>query len=193
MEKKCFKCLQIKDLTDYYKHSKMADGHLGKCKECTRKDVSERLCVKMKDPLFVQEERRRSRGKNIRIRRIKKDPTTPPEVSLRYRARYPEKYLAAKAARKIEKIVGHHLHHWSYNEIHWLDLIVLKSQDHPLVHAYMTYDQERMMYRVSCNLEGFEFGELLYTRHIHEKFIESCIAKFKDTHARPLIYKGKQK
>ena len=33
--KKCFKCYQVKPIKDYYKHPKMADGHLNKCKACT--------------------------------------------------------------------------------------------------------------------------------------------------------------
>lgn len=32
-EKKCFKCSNVKPLTDFYKHKEMPDGHVNKCKE----------------------------------------------------------------------------------------------------------------------------------------------------------------
>ena len=42
-EKKCFKCDNILPLDMFYKHSGMTDGHLNKCKICTKNDEHQKV------------------------------------------------------------------------------------------------------------------------------------------------------
>lgn len=37
--KVCFKCGIKKEMKEFYKHKAMSDGHLNKCKQCTKRDV----------------------------------------------------------------------------------------------------------------------------------------------------------
>jgi hypothetical protein len=39
ISKVCFKCNELKNIDQFYKHKAMLDGHLNKCKDCTKKDV----------------------------------------------------------------------------------------------------------------------------------------------------------
>jgi hypothetical protein len=76
--KTCFKCGAEKPYSEFYKHSKMADGHLGKCKSCAKSDV--KLHRKENDSVREYD---RGRGNRQSAEDLRK-----------YRAANPKKYKA---------------------------------------------------------------------------------------------------
>lgn len=159
-KKRCIICEAELPIGEFYKHPKMGDGHLNKCKSCCKKQSNDNYHKKMSDSLFVESERIRSRVKN---NTINKDRIN------KYFSKYPEKEVAKSRSRNIKVGNGMEKHHWSYNKCHHKDVIVLSVDLHKKVHRFIIYDQERMMYRRVDN------NELLDTRESHIEYIISCV------------------
>ena len=145
----CFKCKKALPLSDFYVHRMMANGHLGKCKDCTKADTKKRTDALLSDPVWVEKEKRRQREKERRLKHLRKPPTSASRSASRsrYKKLYPEKYISKCLSRKLSHAKGFNNHHWSYNPEHAKDVISLTVIQHALVHRCMVYDQERMMYR----------------------------------------------
>ena len=56
-----FKCKL--SILEFYSHKKMPDGHLNKCKECTKKDVRKRENELKNDHEWIEKERERNISK----------------------------------------------------------------------------------------------------------------------------------
>ncbi len=174
-EKKCFKCEVILPISNFYKHKQMSDGHLNKCKKCTKNDVKINEDKLKKDPFWVLSEKKRHRDKYYRLQYKglwKQTSENKRKTIKKYNQKFPEKYLAYKYGELfLTKKQDFNLHHWSYNQEDWLDVIELTIKDHNFLHRYITYDQERMMYR---GLDGI----LLDSKDKHLKYFEFCKNKY---------------
>lgn len=167
--KVCFKCLEDKPLSEFYVHKQMSDGHLGKCKICTKKDSRINELRLISTPEGLEKERARHRDKYYRLEyKEKHKPTAEKkkEIMSRYKAKYPEKYKAKCIScdlRPIEK--GNELHHWNYNILFAKDVIELSVEDHNKAHRLLEYDKELFFYKDPT-------GYLLDTKEKHIAFLE---------------------
>jgi len=128
-------------LEEFYEHPAMADGRVGKCKTCQKRQANERRLRLEQDPEWMAKEAARHRAKAERFRQegratvLSKEERR--EVTRRYRAANPEKARAhgilghALKAGKLTKspcekcgtTVGVHAHHDDYTkpmEVRWL-------------------------------------------------------------------------
>jgi hypothetical protein len=166
--KECFKCGNSQPLSEFYKHAQMADGHLNKCKTCAKKDVASNIEKRKEDPEWVFNERERGRLKAAReLREGKRGPGSGRKKSPK---RWIDQELKVEAARVARRDVscpkGKSRHHWSYNQEHWSDVILLNLKDHAKIHRYTVYDSEHKQYRTvhGVLLDSRELAEAYYKK-----------------------------
>jgi len=137
--KQCFKCKKWQDLDCFYKHPQMKDGHLGKCKECAKKDVLEHRIANIERIRDYDKERNQlPHRKQGRKDYAQAHPDIIAKCHKKYRRKYPTKYLAKtllnnavrdKRLKKPDKcsecgrkcrIHGHHEDYYKPLEVIWL-------------------------------------------------------------------------
>lgn len=89
-EKTCFKCQRTLPLDEFYRHQRMGDGHLNKCKECTKKDVANNYVARR--PQISEYEHERNQDPERRARKM--------EYQRQNRARNPLKFHARQAVAR---------------------------------------------------------------------------------------------
>jgi hypothetical protein len=77
--KTCILCQQSKPLNEYYKHPQMADGYLGRCKECHKTEIHKNYLRRLADPVWREKELDRQREKARRHRAEGRKPDADAE------------------------------------------------------------------------------------------------------------------
>lgn len=140
--KVCFKCNENKELTKFYKHKNMLDGHLNKCKDCTKKDAI--LHYSKNKEYYKEYDRCRGMLPNrVESRRIYSQTEEGKEKHRKAKKKWTESNIVKKAASTIignalrsgkiikpelceiceikhERIHGHHDDYAYPMEVRWL-------------------------------------------------------------------------
>jgi hypothetical protein len=128
IKKQCFKCGRYKDVDSFYQHVRMADGHLGKCKSCTKKDVNDRYY----NPEFREKIKEYERKRYQTPHRKAKALQYQRQARLTFRGKNLARSAVARAIKtgKITrqpceicgdiKSQAHHTDYRKYYEVKWL-------------------------------------------------------------------------
>ena len=163
----CFRCGIEKPLKDFYKHPKMGDGHLGKCKGCTKSDSKKKYYEKSEDAEWVEAERVRGREKYHRLNY--KDRQEELNISKVWKSN--SKYKSLANSLGLRGVKGIELHHWSYNEEHLEDVIKMDIKHHRRLHSHLFLDINKRIFKdVDGNYLNTKEKHLAYINKLGFKY-----------------------
>ena len=134
MESKvCFKCGRLLPLSEFYAHPRMADGHLNKCKSCTKKDTRERYDKKILDPEWAESERERGREKYHRLGYGDKRHFQTRSLGC-------DKNISRRLVVRGYDMTNKEAHHWNYNEPY--SVFIVSRSAHKRIHRHITVNRD---------------------------------------------------
>ena len=141
--KPCIKCSETKPLDEFYAHPMMGDGHLNKCKDCTKADVRANRSSRIE--YYKAYDRQRAKQPNrvqARAEYARTHATAKPESDPIKRAARNKLSNAVRDGKIIKAPeceicsfpCNTHGHHDDYSKP--LDVIWCCTACHALIHAY---------------------------------------------------------
>ena len=162
--KVCFKCGKEKPLSDFYKHPRMLDGHLNKCKECAKKDARKDYDRNAKDASWVEKERARGREKYHRLGYKDKDWNNKTRRDFKVSGNI-HRYLEKKGI----DMEGKDAHHWNYNKPR--SVILLSPLAHHRIHKFVRASREdKFLYTLNGDKLDTEEKTLAYYKEIFSQY-----------------------
>jgi len=142
--KVCFKCGIEKKISDFYIHNLMTDGHLGKCKICTRNDSAIRELRIRSTQEGIEKERERHREKYHRLGYKDKQRLVWNKDKFWLRKNL-YKRLHSDFMKLFPLTLDVELHHWNYNDLY--SVFVFNKSFHRRLHRHMSLDTETLYYK----------------------------------------------